>query len=1072
VSYEGIHDWLGWPDSKQIFEPSGEGVRTFVDFAQKKIESALKHKHPGVTAKIGVLAPDPHSHGSEAPLALVCEFPRAASDEMLDLVHKLAWNLSRTALLVTLEPHRLIAWSCYQNPTLGDQRRVCELPQPGDFKPTGTSEQREVRDLLHWVNLITHQAQNEYPIKFQADGRADTLLLKNLRYVRGALLNLKLPQDHCHDLLARVIFTQFLFHRKDSDGNSFFSPAKMRRLHENGTLSNYHHDLASLLDSKTDTYALFRWMDERFNGDLFPGKDGDDEDARESAWLAEKSAVTKPHLGLLADLVRGTLNVEDRQQTLWPQYSFDTIPLEFISSVYEEFLTADERGNDKAYYTPSHLVDYVLDAVLPWNSDDWDIRILDPCCGSGIFLVKAFQRLIHRWRRAHPDKKEALVTDLRPILEKNLVGVDKNPEAVRVACFSLYLAMADAIEPKHYVTRENSKVFPRLRGTNLLARDFFDEETNGIRSDVDSGRFDLIIGNAPWGDGSSLPDKLKGEAKFDYRKRIKSLQKTPGQMWAKSNHWPIINNDIGPLFLGKAASLAKPTGFVAMVNTASLLYWRDGQADKLREKLFSSFTFDEVTNLSGIRRELFPEAIGPSCIVVFRPLQPDADRLFHYYTPKPSRTLKMARGKTSISKSFAIEPHDIAMVSHYRAQETPWIWSALALGGNRHLALIEKFSTLPSLEKLEIENQVVTRKGVIPGNRELHHPEEHGKPILLTPDFPPGVFIEMDASTLPPWDARTASSDSINFAAFSSPQLLIKLSYSAQHGRMRAVQVKKHPQYRETICQGAFVSCRDLTNDERHLRSALVAYNSNFAVCFFALTSTSFPLHTCKLTVRDLLKLPLPGKTEHTVMLSSYPDIDRVAQRSFNFNAADLALIEDFIEYTLPDAMRKVGVKARLQTQRADNEGVREPELTAFAKTFARVVKGTFGNEKAVAATVFTDPNGRRLPVRMVTIHLDNPDRTGVSHTEIEADGLLDKLAEFHAGQLKKKPREPSGAGLGFQRVAYFFQPTHHEGNRVMNLTMVKPDERRYWTRSAAMRDADQLAAAIAKASSFKTRIK
>ena len=156
---------------------------------------------------------------------------------------------------------------------------------------------------------------------------------------------------------------------------------------------------------------------------------------------------------------------------LWKHYSFDTIPLEFISSVYEEFLTAEERGNDKAYYTPSHLVDYVLDAVLPWNSEDWNVRILDPCCGSGIFLVKAFQRLIHRWRLKN--RRDPLVTDLRPILENNLIGVDKNPEAVRVACFSLYLAMADAIEPKHYVTRENIKVFPRLRGTRLIHRDFF-----------------------------------------------------------------------------------------------------------------------------------------------------------------------------------------------------------------------------------------------------------------------------------------------------------------------------------------------------------------------------------------------------------------------------------------------------------------------------------------------------------------------------------------------------------------------------------------------------------------------
>ena len=60
--------------------------------------------------------------------------------------------------------------------------------------------------------------------------------------------------------------------------------------------------------------------------------------------------------------------------------------------------------------------------------------------------------------------------------------------------------MADAIDPKHYVTRD--KVFPRLRGTRLIARDFFDESTEGFCSQEDGGTFDLVIGNAPWGDGS------------------------------------------------------------------------------------------------------------------------------------------------------------------------------------------------------------------------------------------------------------------------------------------------------------------------------------------------------------------------------------------------------------------------------------------------------------------------------------------------------------------------------------------------------------------------------------------
>ena len=1072
--YDDVHNWLGWPDGEMTFTPSGEGAKVYAEFAQKKIRSALDFAHRGATVKVGVIAADPNSDSSEAPLALVCEFPRPAGDDVLDLVHKLAWNLSRTALLITLEPHRLIAWSCYQDPTKGDQRRVCELPEVEGFTPTGSPEQRKVRDLLHWVNLITHRAQQDRPKQFPTDGRADALLLKNLRYVREELLRLGLAQDHCHDLLARVIFTQFLFHRKDSDGHAFFSPAKMRRLQEDGKLSRYHEDLASLLTHKTDTYALFRWMDERFNGDLFPGKDGEDEDAREAAWRAEKDAVTKEHLNLLADLVSGDLIASDRQPLLWKHYSFDTIPLEFISSVYEEFLTAEERGNDKAYYTPSHLVDYVLDAVLPWGSDDWNVRILDPCCGSGIFLVKAFQRLIHRWRRAHPGK-EPLVTDLRPMLANNLVGVDKNPEAVRVACFSLYLAMADAIEPKHYITRDNTKVFPRLRGTRLIRQDFFDEETDGIRTASDSAeKFDYVLGNAPWGDGSIFPDKLRDEENAAYRKRIKTLPPTPGQKWAKINGWPVANNDIGPLFLAKAAALVKPSGFVAMVNTASLLYWRDGQATKLRKKLFTSFTFDEVTNLSALRKELFPQTDGPACIVVFETANPAPDKLLYYYAPKRARTITTQRGKPQTTHGFSIEPNDINLLTHKEAAEHANIWPLLSLGTPRDKILIQRLSSNLSLSTLKQQSLVQTRNGVIPGDKKQVLPDEfRQRRYFEAPQFPSSVFLEMDASTVPLWEhPHIHSRDFGGFDAFRLPQLLIKQSFSTKTERFRAVIINSEVPGLGVICKETYLTVRDLNPSAANVRSACVVYNSRFATYYLALTSSRIGHYITETLTEELIKVPLPPEIPDISTLDSFEAIDEATRKAFGFTTADWTLIEDFLEYTLPDVLRKTPGPARFPTQRKDKDGTKEPELTEYAKTFTRVVKGTFGKEKAVASTIFADPDGRKLPVRMLTIHLDSAEKTGVKLEAIEADGLLDKLAEFHADQLKQKPRDATGSGLGFQRVAWFFHPTRENGKQVMNLTIVKPDERRYWTRSMAMRDADQLAAAILQAAGESKKLK
>ena len=143
-----------------------------------------------------------------------------------------------------------------------------------------------------------------------------------------------------------------------------------------------------------------------------------------------------------------------------------------------------------------------------WGGKEWNLRILDPCCGSGIFLVKAFQRLVQRWRNANPGH-EPRVDDLRGLLENNLFGVDDHEDAIRVASFSLCLALCDAIDPKHYWKRA---IFPPLRNVRLIKCDFFSEAhaefatpENGVN---ESRLWDLVIGNAPWRDGSLEDDSL------------------------------------------------------------------------------------------------------------------------------------------------------------------------------------------------------------------------------------------------------------------------------------------------------------------------------------------------------------------------------------------------------------------------------------------------------------------------------------------------------------------------------------------------------------------------------------
>ena len=317
-----------------------------------------------------------------------------------------------------------------------------------------------------------------------------------------------------------------------------------------------HNSFADVLSNYEDTYNLFDWLNGKFNGDLFPGK-GKTAFDRAKDWVAEKAIVQPKHLGILADFISGTLDMPTQQVNLWPQYSFDVIPLEFISCIYEAFVT-EESARDGIYYTPSYLVDFVLDRVLPWNDPNWDLKILDPACGSGIFLVKAFQRLVHRWKLCN-DSATVRAETLRRLLEKNIFGVDKDRHAVRVACFSLYLAMCDEIEPRYYWTQVT---FPQMRQRRLICADFFEENQDGFASGADSGSYDLIIGNAPFGKG---------------------VITTAARRWAATGRrkWTIPNKDIGGLFLAKSAQLISKTGLVALIQSANTILFNIGDCSIL-----------------------------------------------------------------------------------------------------------------------------------------------------------------------------------------------------------------------------------------------------------------------------------------------------------------------------------------------------------------------------------------------------------------------------------------------------------------------------------------------------------
>jgi len=155
----------------------------------------------------------------------------------------------------------------------------------------------------------------------------------------------------------------------------------------------------------------------------------------------------------------------------------------------------------------------------------------------------------------------------------------------------------------------------------------------------------------------------------------------------------------------------------------------------------------------------------------------------------------------------------------------------------------------------------------------------------------------------------------------------------------------------------------------------------------------------------------------------------------------------------------------RSQTQRVRDDS-EAGELDDYADFIVKSLRATFGKSKAVRVTIFDEQAGESLlPLRMVAIHLEMPkQRKLIKHEVMSAKNLLGEMSEFYKKRLGVRSRagESLAAGIGFQRVARLFVThTADDGTKVPTVLMLKPDQRRYWTRSQALRDADELALSI-----------
>ncbi|MCT7969871.1 SAM-dependent methyltransferase [Laspinema sp. D1] len=450
--------------------------------------------------------------------------------------------------------------------------------------------------------------------------RADQSLIQDLKRVRFALMDKGLRKDklkYAHSLIGRSIFIRYLEDREILSREYFDEIAQKNPEWQN--LLNAPDFLPlnlepeakqfyiRILGNKDFTYALFERLANDFNGDMFPSD------------LQEEQAITADHLKLLQMFLRGDLGSSAKPLFFWA-YKFQIIPISLISSIYEEFYHEENEESDDfgTHYTPGSLVEYLLSKVLNPERLDTNPRVIDPCCGSGIFLVESFRRIIrhHVYKnnelRLNPEK-------MREILRNQIAGIEINEEAIRITSFSLYLALIHYQEAPNILKQiKNGKHLPNLiyqdgwsddkqHFNNLLRANIFDitsaiKNNNEIFKRFNSNCADVVVGNPPWGSSPTGWNKIA--------------------KWCETHEYPVGDNERSQAFIWRVLELLHDNGWASLLVSTGVLLKTHTKSQAFRKEWLKKVELKEVINFAHVRDVFFrgrrtASAIAPFASVLF-----------------------------------------------------------------------------------------------------------------------------------------------------------------------------------------------------------------------------------------------------------------------------------------------------------------------------------------------------------------------------------------------------------------------------------------------------------------------
>jgi hypothetical protein len=664
-SLKNLLNQLDLIENKAVFFRNKEDGSVFADFSTD------------ITKKLDEIKPDAFYVFNKQPLILFFDLSASTNLDRENEIYRQVWSFDNSPVIFIIKENEIEVYNALNF-----------IKENGKLEKLNLTN-KEIKDKFSFWNL-----QSGATFEWFYQKHKNTVLKKRVNQrlfenIKQTILLLKdsfsLDETLAKELILKLIFIRYLIDRKIKIDTSFILGNVNEVLERRRSLSN-------LIENPEKLTVFFKYLDLRFNGVLFKNSNIE---------------LTIEQANLLAHLFNPDgINIELESQLKFDFqfdiFDFGIIPVELISGIYETLLDEETKNATSAVYTPPFLVDYILketvDKYFDNNNSISECKIFDPAMGSGIFLVQGLRRMIEREKELNPnDDNETFGNKIKGIAERNLFGIDINPEAINVACFSIYVALLDYQEPGNIDVYK----FPHLKGNNFFRSNFFtrkikDDDSEEVKNELElfssnldiikSNKLNFILGNPPW-----KRDKTDFHIGWLNENNI-YIKKEKGE------------KEIALSYLMRVNDFMSEETICSLIVTSTIFYNVSDTTRYVKNNFFENNSIQSILDLSPVRKLVFDgekrvprkdrkknlildkdgnvlyqnqKIISPALNIQFKKF----DEQYSETQPIQFKSVKSNKFFNKFSKNLVIEKFDCKQILQKHFVENHWMFK-VALYGN------------------------------------------------------------------------------------------------------------------------------------------------------------------------------------------------------------------------------------------------------------------------------------------------------------------------------------------------------------------------------------------------------